>query len=436
MIKSFTILVGINSCLSFYISFLKPLKKSNLMKNLFKTSIFANLLTIVMQIVFLYFISRYIAHDIYGQYALVLTLFSFVSLIFIAPLSNASQRFIHEYDTKTFYGLFNTLQLVSLSIAIVVFFIVAYFTLNDSFSIDLLLVASLYILSSSLSSFYKSLDLQKLKNKSYLLGTFLDGLSRFIMPIVLYYIYESLLAMLFGLAVGYLLSFVLIYLRHEAKYEAFEFLSDKAKFRAILLYAFPFILTSIGSWSISFSDRWFINYYLDASKVGEYAILAQFGGILMIFGSIITTYLMPAVFNKAKESHHIAYSEFKKVFIYVIIFIFVGTIILLSLPMYFLEFVMGSIVSKGNNYFVFLGIYFGIIFLILSNVLSTMYMMYKRTNEMIYFWTFAAAVNLCGNFFIQHYGILAAAISTMLAYTIVFTTSYFRLKVIVNNENN
>jgi len=406
------------------------------MKNLFKTSILANLLTITMQIIFLYFISRYIALDIYGQYALVLTLFSFVSLIFIAPLANASQRFIHEYDTKTFYGLFNTLQLVSLSVAIVVFFIVAYFTLTDSFSIYLFLVAIFYILSSSLSSFYKLLDLQRLKNKSYLLGTFLDGLSRFIIPIVLYYIYESLLAMLFGLAVGYFLSFVVIYFRHEAKNETFEFLSDKAKIRAILLYALPFIFTSIGSWSISFSDRWFINYYLDSLKVGEYAILAQFGGVLMIFGSIITTYLMPSVFNKAKESHYIAYSEFKKVFIYAIIFIFVGTIILLSIPMSFLEFIMGSIVSKGNNYFVFFSIYFGIIFLILSNIISTMYMMYKRTNEMIYFWTFAAIVNLSGNFFIQNYGILAAAISTMLAYAIVFITSYLRLRVIVNNENN
>ncbi len=50
--------------------------------------------------------------------------------------------------------------------------------------------------------------------------------------------------------------------------------------KSALNYSLPLILHSIGSYIISFSDRFIILYYLDVKQVGIYAVAYQIGMIM------------------------------------------------------------------------------------------------------------------------------------------------------------
>jgi len=58
-----------------------------------------------------------------------------------------------------------------------------------------------------------------------------------------------------------------------------------SKYKAVelLKFGFPFIISSYGAFILTFSDRYFLNYYRTLSDVGTYSLAYKFGFLLMTF---------------------------------------------------------------------------------------------------------------------------------------------------------
>lgn len=61
----------------------------------------------------------------------------------------------------------------------------------------------------------------------------------------------------------------------------FHFSAKKAK--RLLRFGSPFVVSSLGAFILTFSDRYFLNYYQELSAVGVYALAYKFGFLLMTF---------------------------------------------------------------------------------------------------------------------------------------------------------
>lgn len=53
--------------------------------------------------------------------------------------------------------------------------------------------------------------------------------------------------------------------------------------RQLFKFGWPFVFTGLGAFVLTYSDRYFLNYYRDLSEVGIYALAYKFGFLLMMF---------------------------------------------------------------------------------------------------------------------------------------------------------
>ena len=61
----------------------------------------------------------------------------------------------------------------------------------------------------------------------------------------------------------------------------FNFSGSKAK--ELIQFGWPFIFAGMGAFIMTYSDRYFLNYYWDLSNVGVYSLAYRFGFLLMLF---------------------------------------------------------------------------------------------------------------------------------------------------------
>lgn len=107
----------------------------------------------------------------------------------------------------------------------------------------------------------------------------------------------------------------------------FKFSVSKCK--KLLSFGYPLIFWSLGSFVITFSDRYFLNYFSDTSSVGIYALAYKFGFLLTALVSVPFSQIWePQRFEMANQSN--AQDVFRKVFFYLnIVFLSIALIIAL-----------------------------------------------------------------------------------------------------------
>ena len=81
--------------------------------------------------------------------------------------------------------------------------------------------------------------------------------------------------MLSSLAIG---GWLLFYIFSDVP---IRFCTEKAK--RLLRFGLPFVISSLGAFVLTFSDRYFLNYYHELSVVGVYALAYKFGFLLITF---------------------------------------------------------------------------------------------------------------------------------------------------------
>ena len=380
----------------------------------FNITIATVVITVVLQFLFIRYASYGIAKVDYGNFVLLQTLIAGLSAMFLQIPGQAFDRFYNQQiDKVMFVNEFRTM-LIGINI-LSVFIIILYGFIYSKFSFEVLAIMFLYFVLLNNYALNQKVFLLNMQRGKYFYLKVLEASSKFLFPIVAYFYYQTLESLLVGIVVGYLFSYaVLIYFLKGYPY-TLVFKWDNLK--KYFLFAYPVVFVSIFTWGISFSDRYFIDYYKSTEDVAIYSLLAMVAAIGAIVGQVYFMYAEPKILKLYEEDPHATFAMIggylKKL---TMVFAFMSLVAVL-LPKGIYTILLEKEVVYNDYYFQTMMILLVAIFINILHIAHHMYLkLLKRLDILAYVLFVALVVNLIGNMFIAKYGIMAAAISTLLAY--------------------
>jgi O-antigen/teichoic acid export membrane protein len=387
------------------------------LKKSFNITILTVLIPLILQLLYIKYVSFFVNKNDFGDFVILSTFVMALSQLFLSVPSQSFMRFYNGSIKINFINEFRT-YLIGLNILSVVLVYLLYVFYGDRFDTTVYILIYLYFAISNNYGLNQQIFLLNTDRKKYLLLKILEAMAKFVFPIFWYSIYYTLESFLIGLVVGYSLSFMIILLLlKEYPFKIELNLNNQKKY---LLYAYPIIFSAIFNWSISFSDRYFIDYYVDTRSVAIYAILAMLAGFAQVLGMIYATYVNPIILSVYEKNNEEGLSLLKNYVFNFLIFNIFALIIFLTLPRsLFTIFVESSIIYNNMYYSTFLILVLGIFLTVFQTAMSMYFILIKRLDVHAKIFIIASIVNFILNFYVIEYGIIAVAISTLIAYVII-----------------
>ncbi len=383
----------------------------------FHITILTVLIPMLFQFIYIRYVSYNVDKEVYGNFILLQTLVVALSYIFLQIPSQAYDRFFNETKDKASYiNEFRTILIFVNILSIIVIAIYGY--IMQKFSYEILFLIFIYFMILNNYSFNQKIFLLNLERKRYFYLKVLESLAKFITPLIFYIYYHSLEAFLGGIVVGYFISFVVM-LKYMKSYP-FHININLENYKKYFLFAYPIVFVSVFSWGISFSDRYFIEYLSGTKDVAIYAILAQVAGIGQIIGQIYSMYVNPKVLKMYEADKKNAFSYLAKMLKYLFLIFILLTTIAYFIPYQVYGILIDIDLIKQTYFFqTFIILIIGIFLTVLQTAMSMYLTLAKKLHILAYIYAGAFTVNMIGNLWIKEYGIIAAAVSTLVAYFVL-----------------
>lgn len=204
----------------------------------------------------------------------------------------------------------------------------------------------------------------------------------------------------------------------------------KPKFKNIreyLNFGIPTVPGNFSNWIVNSSDRYVIGILLGTAFVGYYSPGYALGNLIGMFFAPIT-FLLPATLSKSYDENDV--EEVQKILSYSFKYL-----IAISIPATFgISFLSKPILTiistpeiASKGYLITPFIALSALFLGVYGIIAQVLVLEKRTLLSVKIWTIAATSNLLLNFmFIPYFGIVGAAITTLIAFSIslILTVHY------------
>ena len=378
-------------------------------------------------------LTKTLGADAYGVWSIIMVTISLLSPLALLGLTTAMIRFLAaEKDKRTiqegFYSVISVVFFVSLILSLAVFLLADSFAvaiLKDVSAATLIRIASVVIMLQALDlaslEFFRAFGRMKKYSGLMLLQTFAE------IGFVAYFVLNGF--GLFGAVVSLVIS------RGVVLLVCASFIFKEIGFRLprfyglgdYLRFGLPLVPAGLVGWITSSSDRYLIGFFLDSQMVGIYSAAYNIGAVIGFFGAPLQIILFPTIsklYEEGKEEvmkTYLAYSL--KYFLLFAIPALFGLSVLsrqLLLIMASPEFVVQGavvlpIVALGTLFF---GLY--------GSIFAWILFVAKRTRLVFVLVSVAAMLNLILNIiFIPSYGIIAAAITTFIAYFILFSLTFY-----------
>lgn len=373
------------------------------------------LIPLIFQLAFLRYVSYYVDKVIYGEYVILSTFVYGLSQVFLSIPSQSFNRFYNSASNKTqFINEFKT-YLIFINLLCIIFFLLFFSTYGERFSnVTYILIYVLFVLLSNYT-LNQMAFLLSLKRHIYFILKIFEASSKYLFPLIIYYLYSTLNSLICGTILGYCVSLTLtLYFLRKVP---FRITINLENFKKYIKFSYPIIFSSIFSWSISFSDRFFIDNYLTSEDVAIYSILAQFSGFAQVLAMIYGTYVNPIILREYEIENKNGLKILRRYLIYFSAVLLVMFVFVLILPQSLLAFVIEEDVIFNDYYYsTFIILFSGIILTVLQTTLSMYFVLLNKLHVHARIFIFAATVNFVLNFFVADFGIIAAAVSTLVAY--------------------
>lgn len=233
---------------------------------------------------------------------------------------------------------------------------------------------------------------------------------------------------------GYVLSSILadvicsfFYIFRDKQWRAFDLSSIRGKDRLatdwdMLRYAIPLIPTTVCSWIINMSDRFIITGILGESANGIYSVANKMPTMLIVVSNIFTyAWQITAFANQPKEERARLFSNVARVYQAIT---FVGAACLIVTARISQSLLAGPDYYAGWRYVPMLSL--ATAFCCLSNFLTSVYMVDKRSVATFVTILIGAVLNVTGNILlIPVLGPMGAALSTAVSYFMMFFVRVF-----------
>jgi O-antigen/teichoic acid export membrane protein len=392
-----------------------------------------NLIFSLRGLILIPILTKTLGADAYGIWSVIMVTISLLSPLALLGLTSAMIRFLAAEKDKRkiqegFYSVISVVFFAGLILSLVVFLLADSFAitiLKDTSAAPLIKIASVVILLQALDlaslEFFRAFGRMKKYSGLMLLQTVAE------VGFVAYFVLVGF--GLFGAVVSLVISRGIVLLI-GASYIFKEIGFRLPKFYGLgnyLKFGLPLVPATLLGWITSSSDRYLIGFFSSLQMVGIYSAAYNIGAIIGFFGAPLQIILFPTIsklYEEGKDQEmktYLAYS-LKYFLLFAIPAIF-GLSVLsrqLLLIMTRPEFVAQGaailpIVAVGTLFF---GLY-GCIFIFILIVA-------KRTRLIFVLVSFSAMINLFLNIlFIPVYGIIAAAITTLIAYFILFSMTFY-----------
>ena len=384
----------------------------------FQITIFTVIITVTMQFLFIRYASYSIAKVDYGNFVLLQTFIAGLSAIFLQIPGQAFDRFYNKSKDKLVF--INEFRTILIGINILSLILVALYSfIYDKFSLEILIVLFIYFVLLNNYALNQKIFLLNMDRGKYFYLKILETASKFIFPIIFYYYFQALESILYGIVVGYLFSYTILHIfLKEYKY---SFVMKWNNLKKYFLFAYPIMFVSIFTWGISFSDRYFIDYFLTTEDVAIYSLLAMVAGIGSIVGQIYFMYAEPKILKRFEENSDATHKMINAYIIKLIIVFGALGLIAMVLPKFFYTILLEKEIVYDPYYFNTMMILLVAMFVNILHVAHHMHLkLIKRLDVLAYIFLVAFVINLVGNLLIKEYGIMAAALATLIAYIIIF----------------
>ncbi len=347
-------------------------------------------------------------------------------------------RYYYELDgdnktklVKSSFGFSSIINFVILILAIIIIQFPIIKNLGYNYLLIIVLVTTFvgYFANQGISI----LRLQR-KPISFLKLNISRALLYFILVILFVVVLHKGIASIFygQLIAGIFLFIIFFFFMGNSKYLSINF--DKKLTKKMLAFSIPLIPGSLAMWVLNSSDNFFIKYFYTMSDVGTYAFSYKIVMLVQVLLVIpIKQAWTPFVFSRIKDRKFIKI----KIDQMLQLFFAAGFIIVIFLSFFTKDFL--SLFAK-EGYLEGTKIIFvaGLSYVMLGGcaLMAVSYHIAEKTKLLPKYFAYGAITNIILNyFFIQWFGLMGAAIATLLSFFLIFllynlnVNKYFPLKI-------
>ena len=372
-------------------------------------------------------LTRLFLPDDYGNYALVLTTVNIFSIL-NAWLSMAVIRFLPLYqeEGKQEEFIATTVQ-TSLISVLTVSFLFLGMAYIFRFRVDVGLMTMLYIGIGmfAVSSFTNILQhFLRAERKVYRYSIFAVWYSVMNLVFGLFFIkvcQVGIQGMLYGFLLSFALAMPFLWLSSVGKPRILPISIDGTMVRAMGKYSFPLVLSNLAGWILGLSDRYIIKLLRGSDEVGIYSASYNISQrTIALFISLFIMALSPIIIHswekEGREAVRGHLTGVTRVFLIICIPAVIGLSVLAK-PL--IGLLLPETYQLGYRIIPF--VVAGGFFLGAQQIYQSSFILHKKTLPVLVYFVIAAGINIILNFiFIPKYGYLAAAVTTLLSYLLLF----------------
>lgn len=345
------------------------------------------------------------------------------SMVRFLPVIKGKKE-ISEY----FYSLTGVVLLTSLLVSFLFFlfagFIGKYLFDGNIFIAQLLPIIIFFAcINYLLINYFRTFNQMKIYSLFLFIQTYLNVILASYLIILGYGIFGAVIGLLIAQIFIFIFMFLIIILDIGITIPRFQ------KIREHLSFGLPTMPSSMSYWIVDSSDRYIIGIILGTAFVGYYSPGYTLGNLIAMFFFPIATVLTPMI-SKYYDNNEI--DEVKSLLKYSLkFFLFLGIPSVFGL--YFLSkpilLILTTSEIASNGYIITPIIAISAIFYGLYGIYSQIFVVEKKTKIIGVIWIVLAILNISINMIlIPILGILAAGITTLLAYFLAFFITYLASK--------
>ncbi|WP_321327967.1 oligosaccharide flippase family protein [uncultured Ilyobacter sp.] len=374
--------------------------------------------------------TKYLSLADYGYYDIVLTTISLILPIVALQIPESMYRFIlgKENDENSIISTSYKVLLKNLILFNILYLVVAHFIGFRFSNLILIQINSLVV-----SKFFLYIARAKKKIKLYSLSSFVSSAIIVISNLALLILFDAGVK---ALILSNILANTGIVFFLESKLRVSKLLklrnAKKEITKDLLRFSLPLIPTSIIWWVMNVSDRYLIVYYLGESSNGIYAIANKIPSIIIILYGFYNLAWQDSAIEEIGSKDQSEY--FSERFNNVLTFLTTFSIVIIAFSNIIFSVLVNSKFHEAINFVPMLLL--ATLFYCFSAFYGVGFRTSKETKGELYSSIAGALVNITLNvIFIPKYGVIAAAMSTLISFIVVWgyriflTRKYYRIEI-------
>ena len=389
-----------------------------------------NILISLSSLILLPVLTKNLTTQNYGVWNLFNATFAFIPLIVNLGLPYTMVRFLAvKNDKNEIQEGFYTITLVLLIMGLITLFIllilskqIAGLLFDGNTTVAGLLAVSILfgILSTSFFSYFRILQQMKLFSLLSLLQTYFGLVMVTFLVLSGHNISGAVTGYIIAQFITFILAFSLIVRQIGFKFPKFENL------REYLSFGVPTVPGNLSSWMVNMSDQYVIGIVLGTAFVGYYSPGYALGNIITMLMAPFT-FILPALLSSYYDRNQIwEVEKHLKYSLKYFMLLAIPSVLGLSLLSKSLLTLLTTTAIAQHGYLVTPFVALSALLLGVYGITSQVLALEKKTKIIGSLWMLAALINIVINIvFVPHYGIIAAAISTLIAYGFAFAVSLF-----------